>query len=56
LDREVVATEGNNPVGGNYDEEVELRRALNLSETKQNSSRGCSKEEVLTSVEVVVVL
>jgi hypothetical protein len=31
LDREAATTEGNNPVGRNYDEEAMLQRALNLS-------------------------
>jgi hypothetical protein len=51
LAREAAATAGNNPAGGYDDEEAQLT----CQEQKQSSNREWKREDVLMSVEGVVV-
>jgi protocatechuate 3,4-dioxygenase beta subunit len=52
--REKAATAGNNPAGG-YDEEAQIQDAINLSRVEAEFRQGWKGEEVLMSVEGVVV-
>jgi protocatechuate 3,4-dioxygenase beta subunit len=52
--REEAATAGNNPAGG-YDEEAQIQDAINLSRAEAEFRQGWKGEEVLMSVEGVVV-
>jgi hypothetical protein len=45
LDWEAAALKGNNRVRGNYDEEAELQRALNLSSAEAEFQQGVQQRE-----------